>query len=153
MKLAEKVQHLRLVEGHLRGFSRPLTKTEIVRLMRRELGESLSLPYLSQIETGARLHLTARSRSLLARFFGVHPGYLVGDPDGFEELLTSPVDNASPDLREWLTTRAEEQRSDPDVYEALLRLASQPDPRSALLTATRAFFDVGANGFSAETRA
>lgn len=146
MKLAEKVQHLRLVEGDLRGFSRPLTKTEVAHLMRSELGEGLSLPYLSQIETGARLHLTARSRSLLARFFGVHPGYLVGDPDGFEEILTSAVDTAGPDLREWLTLRAEEQRADPDVYEALLRLASQPDPRAALLTATRVFFDTNGDG-------
>lgn len=153
MKLAEKVQHLRHVEGHLRGLSRPLTKTEVVHLMRRELGESLSLPYLSQIESGARPHLTARSRSLLAQFFGVHPGYLVGDPEGFEELLTSPVDTASPDLREWLTVRAEEQRGDPDVYEALLRLASQPDPRSALLAAARDFSSRDAAAPSGDDRA
>jgi len=131
--MAEKVQHLRAVEGQLRGLGRPLTKTEVVRLMRAELGEGLSLPYLSQIESGARPHLTAHSRAALARFFKVLPSYLVDDPEGFQETLGSAVEPATVDLGEWLSQRAEEQRGDPDVYEALLRLAAQPDPRAILL--------------------
>lgn len=138
LRLAEKLQHLRALEGELRGLGRPISKTEVVRLMRGELGESLSLPYLSQIETGARPHLTSGSRDLLARFFRVHPGYLVGDPEGFEESLGSPVEAGGPDIGEWLTIRAEQLRADPELYEALLRLASHPDPRALLLAISRA---------------
>jgi hypothetical protein len=136
--MAEKVQHLRGVEGQLRGLGRPLTKSEVVRLMRSELGEGLSLPYLSQIESGARPHLTARSRAVLARFFRVHPSYLVDDPEGFEETLGSALEPGPVDVGEWLSLRAEEQRSDPDLYEALLLLAAQPDPRAVLLALGRA---------------
>ena len=41
----------------------------------------LSQSYLSQIESGARPHLTNTTRLLLAKFFKVHPGYLVDDPE------------------------------------------------------------------------
>src|SRR5581483_1258943 len=58
MRLGEKLQHLREVEGQLRGLERPLSLTDVTRLMREELGVSLSLPYLSQIERGSRPHLT-----------------------------------------------------------------------------------------------
>lgn len=138
MYLAEKLPHLRDVEGEMRGLGRPLSKTEVVRLMRAELGAALSLPYLSQIESGARAHLTARSRELLARFFHVHPGYLVSDPEGFEEHLGSPLEGTSTDLGEWLALRAQELRADPEVYEALLRLAVESDPRATLLAVGRA---------------
>jgi hypothetical protein len=131
--LAEKVRHLREVEGGLRGLGRPLSKSEVVRSMRTELGEALSLPYLSQIESGTRPHLTASSRGLLARFFRVHPSYLVSDPEGFEEMLASEIGPRPVDLADWLAWRAEEQRADPEVYEALLRLASLPDPRAGLV--------------------
>jgi transcriptional regulator with XRE-family HTH domain len=137
VKLAEKLEHLRSVEGQLRGFDRPLSKVEMVRLMRQELGQALSLPYLSQIERGARPHLTASSRDLLARFFRVHPGYLVDDPEGFEEGLETQIGPAPSDLGEWLALKAEEQRGDPELYEALLRVASSSDPRSALLALGR----------------
>ncbi len=138
MLLREKLEHLRAVEGYLRGLNRPLRKTELVRLMREEVGDALSLPYLSQIERGDRRHLTVRSRQLLARFFRVHPGYLVDDPPGFQETLASPVETNSDDLGTWLAAKAEEQRSDPDVYEALLTLAAATDPRGALLALARA---------------
>ena len=138
MLLREKLEHLRAVEGQLRGLDRPLRKTELVRLMHAEVGEALSLPYLSQIERGGRRHLTVRSRELLARFFRVHPGYLVDDPPGFEEGIGSRVEMTTDDLGEWLAAKAEEQRADPDVYEALLILASSPDPRGALLALARA---------------
>jgi len=133
LRLAEKIEHLRSLEGQLRGLGRPLSKAELARRMNEELGESLSVPYLSQIESGARPHLTARSRELLARFFRIHPGYLVSDPEGFAETLGTLVQGRDDDFGEWLAAKAEEQRRDPDLYEALLRVASQADPRQAMI--------------------
>jgi transcriptional regulator with XRE-family HTH domain len=133
VRLGEKLQNLRAVEGQLRGLNRPLSLTEVVRSMREELGEALSLPYLSQIERGARPHLTTHTRHLLARFFNVHPGYLVDDPEGYQEGLRSLTEPATSDLGEWLALRAEELRDDPELYEAILQLASATDPRAELI--------------------
>jgi len=58
-----------------------MTQLELVTAVREQLGRSISQSYLSQIESGARPHLTGTTRSLLARFFNVHPGYLVDDPE------------------------------------------------------------------------
>jgi transcriptional regulator with XRE-family HTH domain len=130
VNLREKLEHLRLVEGQLRGLGRPLTKAEIARLMVREIGEGVSQSYLSQLESGARVHLSATSRDLLARFFKVHPGYLVSDPPGYS-TTSSAV--SPPTLREWLEARAEAERDDPLLARALDRLAREPDPRRWLL--------------------
>jgi transcriptional regulator with XRE-family HTH domain len=138
VRLADKLEHLRTLEGQLRGLGRSLSKAEMARAMRDELGEALSVPYLSQIESGTRPHLTAQSRELLARFFRVHPGYLVSDPEGFAESLSTPLQTPDLDFGEWLVARAEEHRQDPEVYQALLRIASQPEPREALLAFSRA---------------
>lgn len=138
MQLAEKLSHLRGVEGQLRGLGRPLSKAELSRLMRAEVGEALSLPYLSQIENGTRPHLTTRSRNLVARFFRIHPGYLVSDPEGFAEGLVFVLRSDPEDIAEWLAQRAQDQRRDPDLFEALLRLAAQPDPRAAIIEAAQA---------------
>lgn len=91
MTLAEKLRHLRQVEGTQRGLGRAMTKAEVARLMPAELGagRGLSAAYLSQLESGARSHMTEQSRARLAAFFKVHPGYLVSDPDGFETELLS----------------------------------------------------------------
>jgi transcriptional regulator with XRE-family HTH domain len=78
--LREKLRQLRAVEGARRGLSRPLTQSEVARAMRDELGASFSQAYLSQLEGGKRVHLTHTSREALARFYRVHPGYLVSDP-------------------------------------------------------------------------
>src|SRR6266852_6961666 len=83
MDLAEKVKHLRSVEGELRGLSRPMTQIEVVKAMQEELAESISQAYLSQLESGKRVHLTASSRELLSRFFKVHPSYRVSDPPNY----------------------------------------------------------------------
>jgi transcriptional regulator with XRE-family HTH domain len=91
MTLAQKLRQLRHLEGDLRGLGRELTQSELVRAIRTELGENISQPYLSQIEGGARPHLSNESRQLLARFFKVHPGYLVSDPPDFHTELTSDV--------------------------------------------------------------
>ena len=132
MKLGEKLIHLREIEGQVRGLPRPLTKAEVARFMRAEIGHGVSHAYLSQLESGARAHLSAQSRDHLAKFFKVHPGYLVNDPPGFETQLASTYLLEGPDLRSWLANRADEQRGDPIVFRALLRLSRQDDPRRYL---------------------
>src|SRR5215469_8237432 len=89
MTVAEKIRYLRVVEGHLRGLDREMTQKELVEAIGQELKRSISQPYLSQLEKGSRKHLTNTTRLLLAKFFRVHPGYLVDDPEGFQtELIT-----------------------------------------------------------------
>src|SRR5947209_15249739 len=83
MNLSEKIKHLREVEGDMRGMGRAMTQMEVVRAMQDELAETISQAYLSQLENGKRVHLTASTRDLLARFFKVQPGYLVSDLEDF----------------------------------------------------------------------
>ena len=52
--------------------------------------KTISQSYLSQLESGARPHLTNATRMLLAQFFKVHPGYLVDDPEGFHRTDFRP---------------------------------------------------------------
>jgi transcriptional regulator with XRE-family HTH domain len=80
MTVAEKIRYLREVEGSLRGLNRPMTQLELVNTVRKELGKSISQSYISQIENGSRPHMTQSTRSLLAKFFKNHPGFLVDDP-------------------------------------------------------------------------
>lgn len=129
MNLSEKLRHLRWLEGQLRGHGRPLTKTEIVRAMQMELGESISHAYLCQLESGARAHMSPRTRALLANFFKVLPGYLVGDPSDYSTGIVSEVVPPADDFKAWLVAHAEEMRDDPLVYHVLLRLARTPEPR------------------------
>ncbi len=133
MNLAEKLKHLRKIEGDLRGLNRPMTQMEVVTTMREELHESLSQAYLSQLEGGRRVHLTASSRDLLARFFKVHPGYLVSDPPDYStDLLTDMEDGADDRLGTWLVASAEEWRSEPAVQDFFEHLADIEDPRRYL---------------------
>jgi transcriptional regulator with XRE-family HTH domain len=129
MELDQKLKHLRAVEGSMRGLGRPMTQAEVSQEMQRELGESLSQAYLSQIEGGKRPHLSARSRALLARFFKVHPGYLVSDPPGYEEGLFSEIADSQTRLATWLAASAEEWRSDQLIQRVFEKLAEHPDPR------------------------
>jgi transcriptional regulator with XRE-family HTH domain len=129
MNLAEKIKHLREVEGELRGFKRAMTQMEVVKAMQEELGESISQAYLSQLESSKRLHLTASSRDLLARFFKVHPGYLVSDPPDFSTDLLSDMDQTGDRLGTWLIANAAEWRIEPDLSELLQRLSEEPEPR------------------------
>jgi len=133
MKLGEKLRYLRLVEGTLRGLNRAMTQAEVSRLIRSELHESLSQAYVSQIESGRRPHLTNTSRLLLARFFKVHPGYLVDDPEGFHTELTSHVRGREGKLDLWLVEGAERFRSDAELSHALQTVALYPDSRQVLL--------------------
>src|SRR5271169_3410118 len=133
MKLGAKIRYLREMEGALRGLDREMTQQEVVRATKKELGESISQAYLSQIENGARPHLTNGTRMLLARFFKVHPGYLVDDPEGFQTELISDVGALEDKLDLWLISGAERFRGDPEVSQALLHLAKHPDSRKCLV--------------------
>nr|BBH95327.1 hypothetical protein KTA_35260 [Thermogemmatispora argillosa] len=132
MDLAEKLRHLRKVEGELRGLNRPMTQTEVVTAMEKELGETISQAYLSQLESGKRVHLTASTRDLLARFFKVHPGYLVSDPPDFSTDLLTDVAEESDRLATWLEASAEEWRAEPEVAGFFTALAQTTDPRRYL---------------------
>jgi transcriptional regulator with XRE-family HTH domain len=127
MNLAEKLKHLREVEGELRGLGRPMTQMEVVKAMYEELDERISQAYLSQLESGKRLHLTASSRDLLARFFKVHPGYLVSDPPDYSTDLITDMTSDEDRLMTWLTASAAEWRSEPTIQELLQRLADSPE--------------------------
>lgn len=133
MKLADKIRYLREVEGSLRGLGRAMTQQELVRAIAAETGESLSQSYLSQIESGARPHLTNTTRLLLAKFFKVHPGYLVDDPEGYHAELLSDLRLEEDTLDLWLIGGAERFRKDPDVRRALLAISRHPDSRRCLL--------------------
>lgn len=133
MTLGEKLRYLRLVEGTLRGLGREMTQQEVVRAIRAELKKSISQSYLSQIEKGTRPHLTNTSRMLLARFFKVHPGYLVDDPEGYHTELISDVRTLEERFDLWLIAGAERFRRDPAVRHALLQLAKHEDSRGCLI--------------------
>ena len=133
MKLGQKIRYLRLVEGTLRGLGREMTQQEVVRAMRREKKRALSQSYLSQIENGARPHLTNSTRMLLADFFGVHPGYLVDDPEGFHAELLSDVRVQEDQLDLWLISGAERFSRDREISQSLLKLAQHEDSRRCLV--------------------
>src|SRR6201987_3099995 len=135
MKLGEKIRYLREVEGSLRGLGRPMTQQEIVRAIRQELGrgKSISQSYLSQIENGARPHMTQSSRALLAKFFKVHPGFLVDDPEGYHTELTSDLRTTEGQLDVWLLQGSERFASDPQVSNVLIKVAREKDTRRSFL--------------------
>ena len=132
MKLGEKIRYLRSVEGTLRGLDREMTQQEVIRAVRKELRKTISQSYLSQIESGARPHLTNKTRMMLAKFFKVHPGYLVDDPEGFHNELLSEISGSEDKLDLWLINGAERFRRDLEVSRALLKLAQHDDTRKCL---------------------
>ena len=133
MTLGEKIRYLREVDGSLRGLGRPMTQQELMKAIRKETSKTISQSYLSQIESGARPHLTNSSRMLLAKFFNVHPGYLVDDPEGYHTELQSELRASEDKLDLWLINSAEQFRRDPEVCEALLAVARHEDSRKCLL--------------------
>jgi transcriptional regulator with XRE-family HTH domain len=140
MKLGEKIRYLREVEGSLRGLGRPMTQLELVRAIRDELGkdkggrgQTISQSYLSQIENGSRPHMTQSSRALLARFFKVHPGFLVDDPDGYHAELTSDLRTTEGQLDVWLLQGSERFANDAEVSDVLIKAAREKDTRRCLL--------------------
>lgn len=140
MKLADKIRYLREVEGNLRGLNRAMTQQELVRAIQQENGTgkkngkaTISQSYLSQIESGARPHLTNTTRLLLAKFFKVHPGYLVDDPEGYHSELLSDLRTIEDKLDLWLIAGSERFRRDPALCQALLTLANYDDTRRCFL--------------------
>jgi transcriptional regulator with XRE-family HTH domain len=137
MTLGQKIRYLRLVEGELRGLGHDMGQQELARAIKAEMGQSISQSYLSQIESGARPHLTNSTRLLLARFFKVHPGYLVDDPPGYHTELTSDLRTVEARLDRWLLEGAEQFGGDPELRHALSRLARSDDSRGRLILLAR----------------
>ncbi len=133
MTVADKIRYLRLVEGHLRGLNREMTQKEVIGAVGSEMDRSISQPYLSQLESGQRRHLTNTTRLLLAKFFKVHPGYLVDDPEGYQTELLTDLRDQEDKLDLWLVGGAERFRKDPKLAEALLKLVRHDDTRRCLL--------------------
>src|ERR1700745_440812 len=133
MTLGDKLRSLRAVEGSLRGLGRPMTQFELAKAMKREVGRGLSQAYLSQIESGARPHLTHTTRELLARFFRGYPGFVVDDPEGCTATLRAELRVEDAKIDSWLFAGAEQFAGDPELSDALLAVAQVPDSRHALL--------------------
>ncbi len=132
MKLGKKVAHLRQLEGFSRGLGRELTQTEVSQGIRKDLGGSVSQSYLSQIEKGTRPHLTSTTRELLARFFRVHPGYLVDDPDDVL-LPIKPRRAVDAKVDAWLSEASQGFREDIELSRALLAIAKHDQSRECLV--------------------
>jgi transcriptional regulator with XRE-family HTH domain len=133
MTLGDKLRSLRAVEGSLRGLGRMMTQLEMVKAMKREVGKSLSQAYLSQIESGARPHLTHTTQQLLAKFFRVYPGFLVDDPAGYARELQSELRVVDAKVDSWLYAGAGQFAADPEFQRALITVAEHDDSRRALL--------------------
>src|SRR6201982_215763 len=131
MTLGDKLRSLRAVEGSLRGLGRPMTQFELAEAMKREVGRGLSQAYLSQIESGARPHLTHTTRHLLARFFRVYPGFLVDDSEGYTSGLQSHLRIEDAKIDSWLFAGAEQFSADPRLSRALQTVAEVEDSRQA----------------------
>ena len=133
MTLGEKIRYLREVEGSLRGLGRPMTQQELLKAIRKETGKAISQSYLSQIERGKRPHMTQATRTLLAKFFKVHPGFLVDDPAGYQTELASALRTEEGKLDLWLLQGSERFASDLELSDALVKAARQKDTRRAIL--------------------
>src|SRR6195256_2590856 len=133
MKLAEKIRYLREVEGSLRGLDRPMTQQEMLKAIKEETGGFISQSHLSQIEGGKRPHMTQSTRTLLAKFFKVHPGFLVDDPAGYHTELASDLRTTEGQLDVWLLQGSERFATDPAVCDVLIKVARDKDTRRCLL--------------------
>ncbi len=133
MKLCDKLRYLREVEGSLRGMHRAMTQQELMKAIAAEMGATISQSYLSQIESGKRPHLTNTTRLLLAKFFKVHPGYLVEDPEGYNAELLSDLRTQEDSLDLWLIAGSDRFDRDPELCQALRAIAHHDDSRRCLL--------------------
>jgi transcriptional regulator with XRE-family HTH domain len=133
MKLGEKIRYLREVEGSLRGLGRPMNQLELVSAIRKEQKKAISQSYISHLESGSRPHMTQSTRSLLAKFFKVHPGFLVDDPEGYHTELTSDLRTVEGKLDVWLLQGSEQFANDPEVSEVLIKAAREKDTRRCFL--------------------
>ena len=110
-----------------------MSQQEVVRAIRKELRKTISQSYISQIESGSRRHMTQATRSLLAKFFKVHPGFLVDDPEGYHTELTSDLRTVEGKLDVWLLQASERFAGDKEVSEVLIKLAREKDTRKSFL--------------------
>ena len=133
MTLGEKIRYLREVEGSLRGLGRPMTQQELLKSIKAETRKPISQSYLSQMESGKRRHMTQSTRTLLAKFFKVHPGFLVDDPEGYHTELTSDLRTTEGQLDVWLLQGSERFASDPELSDVLIKLAREKDTRRTML--------------------
>jgi transcriptional regulator with XRE-family HTH domain len=134
MKLGEKLSHLRTLEGFARGLGRELTQGEVSKAVREELGGRISQSYLSQLESGARAHMTGPTRLLLARFFRVHPGHLVDDLEDMPAPRVRPRRELDDKLDLWLIGGSEDFAAlDRRLGEALLKIARHDHSRECLI--------------------
>jgi len=133
MTIGQKLRALRHLEGHLRGLGREMTQSEVARAIDAELGDRISQSYLSLIENDSRPHLSSHSRGLLARFFKVHPGYLVSDPPGYRTELSPEVGGIENSVDRWLFDGAARFAGDQALSAALERVAGADDSRGCLL--------------------
>jgi transcriptional regulator with XRE-family HTH domain len=134
MTLGQKLAKLRALEGYARGLGRELTQNEVAKGIRDDHGGQISQSYLSQLENGARTHMTSTSRLLLARFFRVHPGYLVDDPEDMPaHLPIKPRRKLDDELDLWLIEGSEEFARDPELSHALVRIAKHEQSRECLI--------------------
>ncbi len=86
-----------------------------------------------EIENGSRRHMTQSTRTMLARFFKVHPGFLVDDPEGYHTELTSNLRTTEGKLDVWLLQGSERFASDPEVSGVLIKAARHKDTRRCFL--------------------
>ena len=77
--------------------------------------------------------MTQASRSLLAKFFKVHPGFLVDDPEGYHTELTSDLRTVEGKLDVWLLQGSERFAGDRELSEILIKAAREKDTRKAFL--------------------
>jgi hypothetical protein len=77
--------------------------------------------------------MTQSSRSLLAKFFKIHPGFLVDDPDGYHTELTSDLRTTEGRLDVWLLHASERFAGDPELCNIFIKLAREKDTRKAFL--------------------
>ena len=98
--------YLREVEGALRSLDRATTQLEIAHAIEEEIKKPFSQSCPTEIESGSWPHLTNTSRMLLAKFFKVHPGYLVDGPEGYSTELISDLGVLEDRLDLWLVSGA-----------------------------------------------
>jgi transcriptional regulator with XRE-family HTH domain len=133
MRLGEKLIHLRTLEGFARNLGREMTQAEVAAAVRDELQGRISQSYLSQLESGARTHMTGTTRLLLARLFRVHPGHLVDDLDDVPSPRVRPRRELDDKLDVWLIEGSQEFTDDPRLSDALLKIAKHEHSRECLV--------------------
>ncbi len=133
MTVGQKLGKLRTLAGFTAGLGREMTQAEVSKGVREELGGRISQSYLSQLESGARPHMTGSTRLLLARFFKVHPGYLVDDLEEHPHLPPKPRHLLDDKLDLWLIDGSEDFTVDRALSEALLRIAKHEKSRDCLV--------------------